>query len=81
MIDEFLNRTILQILSRTDTGLREKTLAAEATMILDRVLTTNEFIDALNFLHDKMLISDHENLIGDKIWCITEMGLAALRGA
>lgn len=76
-----LNNAILKILSRIETGLKEKTLQAETELAMDRPqLTTDEFADALNFLEDKALIDKWTNLLGDTVWGITDMGRSALKG-
>lgn len=76
-----LNNAILKILSRIETGLKEKTLQAETELAMDRPqLTTDEFSDALNFLEDKGLVDKWTNLLGDTVWGITDMGRSALKG-
>lgn len=76
-----LNNAILKILSRIETGLKEKTLQAETELAMDRPqLTTDEFSDALNFLEDKALIDKWQNLLGDTVYGITDMGRSALKG-
>lgn len=76
-----LNNAILKILGSVDCGLKEKTLQAETELAMDRHdLTTDEFLDALNFLEDKALVDKWANLIGDTVWGITEMGKDALKG-
>ena len=76
-----LNNAILKILGRVDCGLKEKTLQAETELAMDRHdLTTDEFLDALNFLADKALVDKWANLIGDTVWGITDMGRDALKG-
>ena len=74
-----LNNAILKILSRLDTGLREKTLQAETELAMDRPdLTTDEFLDSLGYLEGRGLVDTWTNLIGDKIWGITAAGRDAL---
>lgn len=76
-----LNHAILKILSRVDCGLKEKTLQAETEIAMDRHdLTTDEFLDALNYLADKALVDKWTNLIGDTVWGINDMGRDALKG-
>lgn len=76
-----LNHAILKILARVDCGLREKTLQSETELAMDRPdLTTDEFLDALNFLEDKALIEKWTNLIGDQVWGISTAGKDALKG-
>ena len=76
-----LNHAILKILSRVDCGLKEKTLQAETELAMDRHdLTTDEFLDALNYLADKALVDKWTNLIGDTVWGINDMGRDALKG-
>ena len=54
-----LNVTILKILARIDTGLKEKTLQNEVEIAMDRPdLTTDEFLDALVFREDRGLVDN-----------------------
>lgn len=81
MINPALNNAILKILSRLETGLKEKTLQAETELAMDRPdLTSDEFLDALIFLEDRALVDNWTNLVGDKIWGITAAGRDALKG-
>lgn len=81
MTNPALNNAILKILSRIDTGLKEKTLQAETELAMDRPqLTTDEFADSLNFLENKGLVDKWQNLLGDTVWGITDMGRSALKG-
>ena len=81
MINPALNNAILKILSRLETGLKEKTLQAETELAMDRPdLTSDEFLDALIFLEDRALVDNWTNLIGEKIWGITAAGRDALKG-
>ena len=76
-----LNHAILKILARVGCGLKEKTLQAETEIAMDRHdLTTDEFLDALGYLFDKALVDKWENLIGDTVWGISDMGRDALKG-
>lgn len=76
-----LNIAVLRILSRIDTGLREKTLQAEIEIAMDRPdMVTDDFLDALVYLEDRGLVENWTNLIGDKIWGITAAGRDALKG-
>lgn len=76
-----LNNAILKILSRVDTGLKEKTLQSEVELAMDRpTLTTDEFLDAMNDLGRLALIDKWTNLLGDTVWGITAMGRDALKG-
>jgi len=76
-----LNHAILKILSRLAFGLKAKTLQAETELAMDRIdLTTDEFLDALNFLEDKALIRKWDNLLGDTVYGITDAGTDALKG-
>lgn len=76
-----LNVTILKILARIDTGLKEKTLQNEVEIAMDRPdLTTDEFLDALVFLEDRGLVDNWKTLIDDKVWGITSAGRDALKG-
>lgn len=76
-----LINAILRILSRLETGLKEKTLQAETELAMDRPdLTSDEFLDALIFLEDRALVDAWTNLVGDKIWGITAAGRDALKG-
>ena len=76
-----LNVTILKILARIDTGLKEKTLQNEVEIAMDRPdLTTDEFMDALVFLEDHGLVDNWKTLIDDKVWGITAAGRDALKG-
>ena len=75
-----LNVTILKILARIDTGLKEKTLQNEVEIAMDRPdLTTDEFMDALVFLEDRALVDNWKTLIDDKVWGITAAGRDALK--
>lgn len=81
MINRALNYSILKILSRITTGLTEKTLQAETSLAMGRPdLTSDEFLDSLIYLEDRMLIENWETLIGDKAWGITIKGREALKG-
>ena len=76
-----LNITILKILARIDTGLKEKTLQNEVEIAMDRPdLTTDEFMDALVFLEDRALVDNWKTLIDDKVRGITAAGRDALKG-
>ena len=76
-----LNAAILRILARIETGLKEKTLQNETEIAMDRPdLTTDEFLDALGYLAGHGLVDAWTNLIGDKVWGITETGRDALKG-
>ena len=76
-----LNVTILKILARIDTGLKEKTLQNEVEIAMDRPdLTTDEFLDALVVLEDRGLVDNWKTLIDDKVWGITAAGRDALKG-
>ena len=76
-----LNHAILKILSRVDCGLKEKTLQAETEIAMDRHdLTTDEFLDALNYLEDRALVRRWQNLIGDTVCGIEPAGRDALKG-
>lgn len=76
-----LNNTILRILARLDTGLKQSTLMSETELAMDRPrLTTDEFTDALGFLYDRALVDNFTNLIGDVVWGITDAGRDALKG-
>ena len=81
MRNEQLEIVILKNLARIDTGLREKTLQCAVEIEMDRAdLTSAEFEDALVSLRDRALIDNWQNLIGNKIWCITATGRDALKG-
>lgn len=76
-----LENCILKILARVPTGLKAKTLQAETELAMDRPdLTTDEFLDALNYLADKALIRGWSNLFSDIVWGIEEAGISALKG-
>lgn len=76
-----LDNAILKILARIDTGLKEKTLQAETELAMDRPqLTTDEFLDSLHGLEDRALVERWDNLLGDTVWGITDMGKCALKG-
>lgn len=80
MRNPILNQTILRILSRLDTTLKESTLRAETELAIDRPITTDEFQDAIDFLADNDLVSSWRNLMGDRVWAITDTGKDALKG-
>jgi len=80
MRDVSLELAILKILDRlAPTPMRERTLAAEASIATDRELTTVEFADAINSLQDRTMLRKGQSVLGlQQIW-ITEAGRAALR--
>ena len=81
MKDVMLEKTILKILQRVECGVREKTLMNETEIAVDRpYITTDEFTDALVGLEDRGLVENRQNLIGERVWQITEVGKAALKG-
>ena len=81
MRDVSLEMSILKILDRlAPVPLREKTLAAEATIAVDRELDTEEFGDALRSLKERNLVRLGKSMLDvEQVW-ITEAGRAALRG-
>ena len=81
MRNPMMEITILRILNRVNTGLKEKTLQAETEIAIDRpTLTSDEFTDTLIALEDRALVRNRKNLIGETVWGITEAGKAALKG-
>jgi len=80
MRDESLELAILKILDRlAPTPMREKTLAAEAGIAVDRNLDTEEFGDAVRSLEERSLVRQGKSAINiAQVW-ITDAGRAALR--
>ena len=74
-----LEKTILKVLRRVETGLKEKTLQSEVEIAIDRpTLTSDEFLDALIELEDRGLVESGENFLGEKVWQITVEGELAI---
>ena len=82
MKNPMLEKTVLKILNRVETGLREKTLMAEVEIAMDRPdLTTDEFLDTLRELKSRGLVIGKKTLLGEAVWVISYLGETALKGA
>lgn len=82
MKNPMLEKQVLKILNRVETGLREKTLQAEVEIAMDRpTLTTDEFLDTLRELEDRELLLRETSLLGETLWSISSLGKKAILGA
>lgn len=76
-----LQKAILKILDRLNhVALRERTLADETEIAIDRPLTSAEFADELRFLEMHGLIARDHDSFDETLWSITDKGSYALRG-
>ena len=81
MVNQQLRRVILLNLERIEFGLTEESLKCAVTVETGWLrLTTNEFMTELRELERRGLVRKWENLNGEMVYGIEDMGRDALRG-